>query len=526
MLRDTRWPGLVLQPETRSITPEELAKEVRSIYAGLTMVESKCIHVDRAQAADKGSVLSGEHWTALVTLHRVLLHEHHDFMLASQHPSASDALKRLATKYSMPARMWKHGVHSMLELLRQHLPGSLDFMMQFIYIAYSMFGLLLETVPTFQRTWLECLGDIARYRMAIEEEDIRDRDNWAATSRKWYTRVTRQEPDSGRLYHHLAILARPDRVRQLGLYTKSLICSVPFLSTRDSISTLFDFNENHAGLVDPTEAGFVKVHQLLFEHKFSEIEESARSFLDGLGERIQTQSTKWREIGAWMASANIGALFDYGGNKSLLNYFKLAHHMSQLPTTAEVDPDCLPDDLKEATLFDVASADSLEKVSQLLGRTMGIATARSDDRNVLPHVYIVLVFLVSFAEACRHARKHPQLFATSFIQPGIILDHINWELLCALLNELVESGTLTEYSSKFGPMDPANPCPLPEDFILQGTIYAAPYFPEGWFEQYQNDEEWPVEHASLRGVRIERILWLGGKLASVLPLRDHLTSSR
>ncbi len=59
---------------------------------------------------------------ALVALHWTLLQEHHDFFLASQHPSASMALKRLANKYAMPARMWRHGIHSVLELLPHRLP--------------------------------------------------------------------------------------------------------------------------------------------------------------------------------------------------------------------------------------------------------------------------------------------------------------------------------------------------------------------------------------------------------------------
>jgi hypothetical protein len=108
------------QPEARPITQEELAYEVKSIYAGLTMIETKCIHVDRAQASLPDlddTKLANDHWQALIALHRTLLHEHHDFFLASQHPSASPALRRLASKYSMPARMWKHGIHSFLEPL-------------------------------------------------------------------------------------------------------------------------------------------------------------------------------------------------------------------------------------------------------------------------------------------------------------------------------------------------------------------------------------------------------------------------
>ncbi|TDZ38627.1 hypothetical protein C8035_v005804 [Colletotrichum spinosum] len=29
---------------------------------------------------------------------------------------------------------------------------------------YSMMALLYETVPTFEDTWIECLGDLGRYR--------------------------------------------------------------------------------------------------------------------------------------------------------------------------------------------------------------------------------------------------------------------------------------------------------------------------------------------------------------------------
>lgn len=47
-------------------------------------------------------------------------------------------------------------------------------------------------------------------------------------------------PTTGRLYHHLAILARPYAVKQLFYYTKSLCVAIPFKWARDSILTLFD----------------------------------------------------------------------------------------------------------------------------------------------------------------------------------------------------------------------------------------------------------------------------------------------
>lgn len=142
---------MLKQPETRPISQEQLVAEVKGIYAGLVMVETKCIEVDAAQNAQGDSAkLNNEQWQALIALHRTLLHEHHDFFLASQHPSANPALRRLASKYAMPARMWRHGIHSFLELLRHRLPASLEHMKTFINLAYSMMALLYETVPAFE----------------------------------------------------------------------------------------------------------------------------------------------------------------------------------------------------------------------------------------------------------------------------------------------------------------------------------------------------------------------------------------
>ncbi|MCJ1376905.1 hypothetical protein MMC20_008150, partial [Loxospora ochrophaea] len=43
-------PPMVRQPETRPISHEQLVVEVKGIYAGLTMVEAKCIDVDEKQS--------------------------------------------------------------------------------------------------------------------------------------------------------------------------------------------------------------------------------------------------------------------------------------------------------------------------------------------------------------------------------------------------------------------------------------------------------------------------------------------
>ncbi|KAI1504549.1 hypothetical protein F5X99DRAFT_371357 [Biscogniauxia marginata] len=231
---------LIKQPETRPISQEQLVAEVKGIYAGLVMVESKCIEVDNAQASQCDAKLNNEQWQALIALHRTLLHEHHDFFLASQHPSASIALRRLASKYAMPSRMWRHGIHTFLELLRHRLPGSLEHMLTFIYLAYSMMALLYETVPSFEDTWIECLADLVRYRMAIEDDDIQDREIPTCISYHWYPKASDTTPTTGRLYHHLTMLARPDALQQLFCYTRSLLAPLPFDSVRECVMTRYN----------------------------------------------------------------------------------------------------------------------------------------------------------------------------------------------------------------------------------------------------------------------------------------------
>ncbi len=130
--------------------------------------------------------LKSHRWQSLTTLHRPLLHEHHDFSLASQHPSAGPLPSRisakysmparmwrhgihacimisfwhhgitlrvrfrhrLAAKYSMPARMWRHGIHAFFEISRYRLPRSLEYMLTFIYTLYSIMALMYGTTTT------------------------------------------------------------------------------------------------------------------------------------------------------------------------------------------------------------------------------------------------------------------------------------------------------------------------------------------------------------------------------------------
>jgi hypothetical protein len=320
--------NVIRQPDTRPISPEQLVAEVKDIYAGLVMVEAKCIEVDNKQAtlAASGAPLTfnGEQWQALVALHRTLLHEHYDFFLASQHHSASAALRRLASKYAMPARMWRHGIHSFLELLRHSLPASLDHMVAFIHLAYSMITLLYETVPAFEDIWIECLGAFGRYRMSIEGNDTQDSEIWASVAKYWYSKASNKASTTGRLYYHLAILARPNALQQLFYHSKSLCVAAPFAPTQESILTLFnlvlDADPAHGQLrILPLDMAFVKAYRLLFtDENLDGFDRLYYEFIELLDNRIGQVTWKFIGQGYHIAIVNSVAMLGFGSNDNPL----------------------------------------------------------------------------------------------------------------------------------------------------------------------------------------------------------------
>lgn len=530
---DPRYPGLLLQPDSRPISQEQLASEVKSIYAGLTMVETKCIHVDRAQAAapyDPKQPLASDHWQALIALHRTLLHEHHDFFLASQHPSASPALRRLAGKYTMPARMWKHGIHGFLELLRRRLPDSLDYMLAFIYLAYQMIALLYETVPAFEDTWIECLGDLGRYRMAIEDEDIRDRETWANVARSWYMKAANRNPPIGRLYHHLAILARPNALHQLYYYGRSLNSFEPFPSARESIMTLFDpvlgRVPSNMSTAHPLDASFIKAHACTFERDGTDkFELAAEEYFGQLDNYIGRVTAKWKEQGVYTAVTNLAAWFDYGFNTNVFRQlfllraalrkdpnFKVEVRDPELPPDPDLQKPRIPEEEVPAKLDALQSDMAFARATRLTNDTFTLVLRRVGDKNVLPHVHIMLSFLSTFASVKCVAH---------------FIDNSPWTEISAFLNTLIKTEKqqppgVDINASICQPVFPSDSyaqtqdeLPLPEDYLIRGLIWAEEYLPVKWFEREHDEEDRYLELASTAKRRADRVLRLGYRLATV-----------
>jgi hypothetical protein len=96
----------------------------------------------------------------------------HNLMEISLAPSVPASLRVIPTKYNIIIRLWSHAFHKLLEALRRasfSSPLALEHLQDFIYYAYTFYTGLLEepTLRSFRSGWLEALGDLARYRMAV-----------------------------------------------------------------------------------------------------------------------------------------------------------------------------------------------------------------------------------------------------------------------------------------------------------------------------------------------------------------------
>ncbi|KAF2812330.1 uncharacterized protein BDZ99DRAFT_558225, partial [Mytilinidion resinicola] len=237
---DNDCPAYIIQHGSQSLSQELLKPEVVKTYTSLDKLETKCLQIVAfvRSLQDRGRPITENKLLAVIARHRQLVHAYIDVLTASQHPVANSGLRRLPTESHVPARLWKIGTHSCIELLRSSLPQSKECMLAFIYSAYRTFGFLREIFPAFGATWMECLGDLARYRMRLEEKSLQERDTWGEVAKFWYRKGSVDQPRVGRLSHHLAVLSRPRLLEQIFLHAKSLTCIEPFLQSRESVLTL------------------------------------------------------------------------------------------------------------------------------------------------------------------------------------------------------------------------------------------------------------------------------------------------
>ncbi|KAL4933094.1 uncharacterized protein BDV17DRAFT_287450 [Aspergillus undulatus] len=509
----TAFESILLQVETELPTEEQLTNDVRGIYSGLVMVEKKCMEYVKEQSQSK-TKLSDRQWQVLIGTHGILLQEHHDFLLASQHPAGNPVLKRLAEKYAMPSRLWRYGIHSLLELLRHRLPDALEHMITFIYRAYAMMTLLLESAPAFEFTWTECLGDLSRYGMAVEEADFREREVWAGIARYWYNKAADLNPEVGRIQHHLAVLARPDVVQQLFYYTKSAVCVHPYAGTRESIFLLFNpvlKAPKTVRRLPEIVAAFVAAHGYLFIGDLGDSFMSASNdFLSFLEQYIGRMGPTFKLQGVYIASCNFAAVLEYATPNALLPgefstnaaqsksmddiYF--ASHRFWTPVG----------DLKTIETDFLASRDS-DSISSVVYygscvtfQTLSTMLDQIGNKNIYPSFHASLAFLWCLARTPSSMKRVEVL--------------VPWKIIATFLN------TLTRNSPDFALIEGAdfpsqgNERWLPEDFLIRGQIWSQHLYPDNFFNNAPTiDEGRNIEPPSRDILRVHRCLWFGVRLA-------------
>lgn len=395
---------------------------------------------------------------------------------------------------------------------------------------------------TNMRLYFLSVGDLGRYRMAIEDDEPKDREVWSNVARFWYNKAADKSPSIGRLYHHLAILARPYTLEQLSLYTRALTCITPFESARGSIMTLFNPILQGKDSVNRRGSSFeillIRLHAILFTSDPLQLVNLFDSvFLElkkeGLFENyIRKFNVKFKEAGAHAAVSNLGALLEYGTSRQGLSKPLLRMAMEDAakvkdgeqiitrnskPRDPGISPPTIGSPQMDVDSVNDSPSEShslyISRASQLTFWVLAVALQRPKDRNLYPLVHVHLIFIWSIREVDK---------ALEYIEKDI-----PWNALCSFLNSLlVEFDTMKVKdvakarrrlkADAFPGPDEGTARPLSEDFIVRGQLYTQNYFPPTFFSDAMiDDDERSVELPSMNEPRVERMLWLGCGIALV-----------
>lgn len=454
--------------------------------------------------------------------------------------------------------------------MKRYLPDSLEFLLEFLPFVYSVIGLFLETFPSFRTTWLEVLGDLARYRAFI---DAPDRETWSEVARQWYAEAAKENPTEGRIHYHLASLAPGDPIQQLFNLCKASVCVSPFKHAKEHMERLFaplckDWEKIH-GSEPSTEVLFAKAHSNLFAQNHDTT--SSKDFLFRLQDTDKQEKTEICELGPYIASTNIAALLGYGcSDNELTKSFaeieltKGSGAIEGPVTEKEMETAQESEALMGARiLFHIAQDTSLEQGEQVTVRlnrkeaferqlqaaySSRVARATKifrfekaqlmetrhngaqssgvcrciNQSSSAPYftfktLFIVLQWSGGTIDILPFVHVHLAFLWSLGFVPGHFIEVgkvVPWVSLAAFLNQLKQpwmNGPRrdTDRDGDF----PDGRC-LREDLVIAGQLWSKPYYPENWLDEV--DKEAPLHELSSAVLeRKERCLWLGHRIATV-----------
>ncbi|KAG6869024.1 hypothetical protein C0993_005683 [Termitomyces sp. T159_Od127] len=310
----------------------------------------------------------------------------HSLLEISLSPSVPASLRNIPTRYNIVVRLWTYAFYKLLESLRRasiSSPLALEHLQDFIYYAYTFYtGLLEEPIlSTFKSGWIEALGDLARYRMAVaamvagpaspivpgrkltlkEVHDAAssdapkviskgstsgkaaaridddspspsvgiaaarqllvepDTERWRNVARDWYGIGLADQPGTGKLHHHLGLLCRDVQKEEL----KGVYHFVKSMTTLHPFSTSRESVLPIWSVANQTRRAHPDtpapdLFVLLHGMLFTHIQ--LDDFAPTLARFIERLSMEDLDERVWimMAIINIGAIFEYGRPGSLL----------------------------------------------------------------------------------------------------------------------------------------------------------------------------------------------------------------
>lgn len=515
---------------------KEIHDQIKSIEAELTELH-RLLSLDPEQGINAilpprvphSTAAQTAAWIDLIQKHKTLADLHHEFLVRVFDPLVPSSLHQLTVRYNIPSRLWQVGFHLILERLRHAWmtgqPAALDLLTDFLYDAYKFYTDVLEdqSLGNFRTAWIEALGDLARYRMAIashlaEKErqassatekgkerqdlgridddetdegetgsigvavaqswDVEDKETWRTTAREWYTMGITEKPGEGRLHHHLALLCRDVRGmdgRALHHFTKSLIVTHDYPASRESLLPLFDtaLQTRLSSDAAPMDM-FIRLHGMLFTRvQLDDFPSLLQRFSDRLGPAFGGSAVSQVD---WMimAAINTAAVLQYGAPDGVLRRALAREGFERRRQQAtNADEGIVEDEADEEPSL------GLENGTQLPGDNPTALSADGDQLPPITYTYALQLLPTMFT----HTLKDPFLnhnsqpvlnpyltvmmtfLATLSRQAAamkLLLAQIPWQALVDLAGRLPAEFELREEARLI-----AGP-PLPEDWLIRG----------------------------------------------------------
>jgi len=145
------------------------------------------------------------------------------------------------------------------------------------------------------------------------------------------------------------------------------------------------------------------------------------------------------------------------------------------------------------------------------------------DRNTLPYVHVMLVFIAGLCAKVPHPENGAILRR--------LLGAVPWKAIVLLLNYLSWTARYDQCTEKhilkpshLSPLQ-TDESPLPEDHLMQGLLWCRDYFPSNYLINSPGDDSKRFEQPSTHTNRVQRILRIAIDISRVCPRYKSAVSS-